>query len=90
MKVFLVKVLIVKKSQELCYVQFSLYWLAPRGIDMLFEKLTSEQKTYTGMNLRNTLFASICLCGLGFQGKPVAWGQVNRKRLKETMYVALS
>ena len=90
MKVFLVKVLIVKKSQKLCYVQFSLCWLAPRGIDMLFEKLTSEQKTYTGMNLRNTLFALICLCGLGFHGKPVAWGQVNRKRLKETMYVALS
>ena len=25
-----------------------------------------------------------------FHGKPVAWGQVNRQSLEETMYVALS
>ena len=42
------------------------------------------------MNLRNTLFALICLCGQGFHGKPVAWGQVNRQRLEKNMYVALS
>ena len=37
------------------------------------------------MNLRNTLFALICLCGQRFHGKPVAQGQVNRQRLEETM-----
>ena len=26
------------------------------------------------MNLRNTLYALICLCGWRFHGKPVAWG----------------
>ena len=40
------------------------------------------------MNLRNTLFALICLCRQRFHGKPVDWGQVNRQRLEETMYVA--
>ena len=29
------------------------------------------------------------LCGLGFYGKPVAWGQVNRQRLEETMHISL-
>ena len=29
MKVFLLKVLIVKRSQKLCHVQFTLYWLIP-------------------------------------------------------------
>ena len=32
-----------------------------------------------------TPFALICLCGLGFHGKPVAWVQVNRQRLEETV-----
>ena len=41
------------------------------------------------MNLRNT-FALICLCEQRFHGKSVAWGQVKRQRLEETMYVALS
>ena len=40
------------------------------------------------MNLRNTLFVLICLCGQGFHGKPVAWEQVNRQRVEETRYVA--
>ena len=43
MKVFLLKVLIVKKSQKLCHVQFSLYRLTPGvPIDILSEKLTPE------------------------------------------------
>ena len=42
------------------------------------------------MNLKNTLFALICLSGYQFHGKPVAFGQVNRQRLEDTMYVALS
>ena len=32
-----------------------------------------------------TPFALICLCGLGFHGRPVAWVQVNRQRLEETV-----
>ena len=40
MKAFLVKVLIVKKSQKLCHIQFFHTW----GIDILFEKLTSETR----------------------------------------------
>ena len=44
MKGFLPKVLIVKRSQKLCHVQFSLQFMLTltRVIDILFEKLTSE------------------------------------------------
>ena len=42
------------------------------------------------MNLRNTIFALICLCGKVFHGKPVAPGQVNRQKLEEAAYVVLS
>ena len=34
-----------------------------------------------------TPFALICLCGLGFHGRPVAWVQVNRQRLQETVFM---
>ena len=40
------------------------------------------------MNLRNILFALICLCGQESHGNPVAWVQVNRQRLMEIMSVA--
>ena len=71
MKAFLLKVLIVKKSQKLC----------------LFEKLISE--TWEGI-WKHPFCTNMPLCGYGFHGKPVAWGQVNRQRLEKTMYVALS
>ena len=41
----------------------------------------------SGMNLRNTLFVQICLCGWGFHGKQVAWGQLNKQRLEWTRYM---
>ena len=86
MNIFLLKVLIVKKSQKLRHVQFS-HIHTSWGINISFEKLGNIRNK--GMNLRNTLVALICFCGRGLHGKSVAWGQVNRQRLEETMYVPL-
>ena len=71
MKVSLLKVLIVKKSQMLCHVQFS-HVHTSWGINISFEKLGNIRNT--GMNLRNTLVALIRFCGQGLHGKSVAWG----------------
>ena len=53
-------------------------------IDILLEKLTQEM----GVNLKNTL--CIMPLGWGFHANSVAWGQVNRLGVEETMYVAFS
>ena len=55
-------------------------------MSQLCHKLTAE----AGGWIWQTPFAIICLYEQRFPSKPVAWGQVNRQRLEETMYVALS
>ena len=83
MNAFILKVLIVTKSQRLCHVQFSLYRLTP-GVLIYYLKSKHQKQ---GDEFEKHPFCTNMSLWVGIHGKSVAWGQVNRQRLEETMYI---
>ena len=84
MKVFILKVLTVKRSQKLFHVQFPLCWLYLVYWYIIWKVNTRNR----GMNLKNNL----CTMpqGVGMSCKVCGLGKVNGLGVEETKYVVLS